>query len=69
MQKFVELHTNLGKCYGNIPYYVYFHNPPETQEKICKKEREEFIEYANSDNMNFDNLLRERIKSYESNNK
>lgn len=66
MQKYVQLHDRLAECYAKIPYKQYFFSSEDTQEATCKREREDLSEHINSDEMNFDNILKERLAFLES---
>ena len=48
-----------------LPYKFYFFSSEEVKEQSCKKERDDLIDYLNSDAMNFENIIKERIKLLE----
>jgi hypothetical protein len=67
MEKFLDLHENLEKCYLKIPYKVYILATDEARENTCKKERELLAEYVNSDMLSHESVLKERIEFYKGN--
>jgi hypothetical protein len=68
MDKFVNLQEKLVNCYIKIPHKKYFFLPEEIQEQTCLKERNDLTEFLNSDRMNFDNILKDRVEFLEGNN-
>ncbi len=65
MQKLEQFSQRLSYCYAKVPYLKYFNSSEDAQEEICRKEREDLSEYLNSDSMNFENVLKERINALE----
>lgn len=61
MEKFVNLHTKLAYCYSKIPYIKYLQLSDDEKDEICSRERNAAVEQMNSDAMNFENILKDRI--------
>lgn len=61
MEKYLRLHNNLEKCYTKISFIQYVTLSDEVKENTCKAEREALAEYVNSDAMNHEHILKERI--------
>ena len=61
MEKFGQLHDRLSLCYNRIPYHKYFALSEDAKEETCLKERQAVVEALNSDAMNFENVLKDRI--------
>jgi hypothetical protein len=61
MEKFTQLHDRLALCYNRIPYNQYFTLSEDAKEETCLKERQAVVEGLNSDSMNFENILKDRI--------
>jgi hypothetical protein len=64
MEKYLKLYANLEKCYLKLSYTEYVMSPDEVKENTCKTERDALADYVNSDAMNHENILRERINQY-----
>jgi len=60
MDKFLELNKKIGLCFQKINYIKYFNSSQEEKDSACRKERDEYIEYVNSDALNFRNLVEEK---------
>jgi hypothetical protein len=61
MDKLIELHEKVSLCYSKIPWKAYQSLSQDEKERICKKEREEFVTYVDSDSLNHDNILKEKM--------
>lgn len=61
MEKFVNLHTKLAYCYSKFPFNKYLQLPDDEKDEICSRERHAVVEQMNSDAMNFENILKDRI--------
>jgi hypothetical protein len=61
MEKFVNLHNKLAYCYSKIPYNKYLELSDDEKDEICSRERQAAVEQLNSDSMNFENILKDRI--------
>ena len=68
MDKFNELNRKVGLCFQKTNYANYFYSSQEDKDSTCRKERDEFIEYINSDSMDFKNILNEKLKKVKGNN-
>lgn len=68
MEKYHQLHKQLALCYNRKDYIDYFNLSDEEKERVCKREREELSDYLQTDSVNFDNVLKERIQYWESKN-
>jgi hypothetical protein len=61
MEKFADLHTKLAICYRRVPYVKYLQLSEEEKDEICTRERQAVVEQLNSDSMNFENILKDKI--------
>jgi len=66
MEKYLKLKANLEKCYIKLSYAEYLMSSDEVKENTCKAERDALTGYLNSDSMNHENILRERIDQFQS---
>jgi hypothetical protein len=66
MDKFISLHEKISQCYKRINYQKYYFLSDEDREKVCKKEREDFVLYLNSDDVSFENMVKEKISQIDS---
>lgn len=60
MDKFRELNRNVGLCFQKINYSKYFYSSEEEKNQACRKERDELIEYINSDAYTFKSIAQEK---------
>jgi hypothetical protein len=67
MEKFLKLHQNLERCYLKISFIQYVTSSDEVKENTCKLERDALVEYLNSDALNHENILKDKIKYLKSN--
>lgn len=62
MDKLFELNKKIGLCFQKINYIKYFQSTDEEKDTACRKERDDYIEYVNSDALNFKNVVEEKYK-------
>jgi hypothetical protein len=62
MEKFIALHRNLEYCYTRTPFDVFIKLPQDQQDRMCQRERETLIEYVQSNEMNFENNIKSKLK-------
>ncbi len=67
MEKYLKLTKNLENCYLKKSYKLYLISSEEEKENTCKAERQALAEYVNSDALNHENIVKERINEYKSN--
>ena len=67
MEKLFELNKKVGLCFQKINYLKYLHSSQEEKDSACRKERDDYIEYINSDALNFKNLVEEKYNKVKSN--
>lgn len=67
MDKLFELNKKIGLCFQKINYIKYFKSSQEEKDSACRKERDDYIEYVNSDALNFRNLVEEKYNQVLSN--
>jgi len=60
MDKLFELNKKIGLCYQKINYIKLFNSSQEEKDSACRKERDEYIEFVNSDALNFKNIVEEK---------
>jgi hypothetical protein len=60
MDKFFELNKKIGLCYQKINYLKLFNSSQEDKDAACRSERDEYIEYVNSDAMDFKKIIEEQ---------
>ena len=60
MDRLFELNKKIGLCFQKINYIKYFQSSEEEKEAACRKERDEYIEYVNSDALDFKNVVEEK---------
>jgi len=61
METFTQLHERLAKCYNKINYKQYYFLSDEEKDEFCAKERASLADHLNSDAMNFENIVKQRI--------
>lgn len=62
MDHFIELHDKVFNCYRKISWKAYQNLSDDDKEYICKKERDALVAYVDSDSLNHENVLNEKIK-------
>jgi len=62
MDKLFEMNKKIGLCFQTINYIKYFQSTDEDKDAACRKERDDYIEYVNSDALNFKNIVEEKYK-------
>jgi hypothetical protein len=66
MEKYDELYNKLANCYKKIHLTEYKRLAEEDRDAICQREKADFKNYVNSDSMNFQELVKERLAQMES---
>lgn len=66
MEQLHTLHSRLGKCYQKYNYVQYHHLNEDSKNKICKAEKDVLINFLNTDSLNHENILKQKISEEES---
>jgi hypothetical protein len=61
MEKLYTLHSNLEFCFTRTPYYKHVLLPEDQQDEVCKREKEALVAHINSDEMNFESILKNEL--------
>ena len=62
-ERYIEANNNLAKCYGATSADQWKQLSASQQEGLCKAERDAVTSFLNSNQVNFANIIKERLQA------
>ena len=64
MEKFNSLYIELERCYSTVDPTTYFSLSEDQQASLCLREKEALSQHFQSDQMNFENILKHKLNDF-----